>query len=47
MSRLSTLLALTIVLTLSACAGSDRAVDPYSVRSFDPDQPTESCYGRC
>ena len=41
MRSLSALLMLAFLLALSACGGTGRGVDPYSVRSFDPDQQTQ------
>jgi len=38
MRSLPVLLALAFLLGLSACSGTGRGVDPYSVRSFDPDK---------
>ena len=38
MRSLSAFLVLAFMLALSACGGTGRGVDPYSVRSFDPDQ---------
>jgi len=41
MRSLSAFLALAMLLALSACGAGQGGVDPYSVRSFDPDQQTQ------
>ena len=41
MRDLSVLLALAMLLALSACGAGQGGVDPYSVRSFDPDQQNQ------
>jgi len=41
MRTMSVLFALAMLLALSACGAGQGGVDPYSVRSFDPDQQTQ------